>query len=324
MNGHKILAGIFSIFLMLGCTAPPQETAKVKEKLVVSTTTSLFDTGLLDDLKDKFENKYDIDLYFISVGTGLALQHARRGDADIVLVHAPSKELSFMEDGVVVNRKIIAYNFYAIVGPKEDPAGIKDLKPTEAFKKIDEAGKAGKALWVSRGDNSGTHIKEKELWIAVSLDSTRLKDEPWYLESGTGMGRTLLIANEKDAYTLADMGTYLKYHRDGNIMLEPLVTQGKELLNVYSVMAVNPKVHPDLNFDGATKFEKFLISNLTQEIIGNFEKEKYGRSLFYPAVQMTKENKNNELTRWIKDYAYFNNTECPKKYRYGHHELYNY
>ncbi|MFQ6051649.1 MAG: substrate-binding domain-containing protein [Candidatus Hydrothermarchaeota archaeon] len=318
---HKFSAGILLMFLILGCTAP-YETAKVRERLVVSTTTSLFDTGLLDDLEEKFEKKYDIDLYFISVGTGLALQHAKRGDADVVIVHAPPEEFAFMREGGGVNRKIIAYNFFAIVGPEKDPAGIKGLSPIEAMKKIYETGNVGKALWISRGDKSGTNIKEIKLWSLAGFDPNKLKEKPWYLESGTGMGRTLLLANEKDAYTLADMGTYLKYYKDGTITLEPLVTRGKELLNVYSVIAVNPRIHPDINFYGALVFEKFLISNQTQEFIGKFGMESYGRPLFYPAVQLIKEGKDGELVEWIKDYAFFNNTECPEKYRYNQSGLY--
>jgi len=159
--------------------------------LVVSTTTSLYDTGILDLIEDAFEAENPIDLYFISVGTGLAITHAQRGDADMILVHAPSREFAFMEEGYGVNRKIIAYNFFSIVGPWDDPAGIKEKTPTEALEQLIERGRAGEAVWVSRGDDSGTHTKEIGLWSEVGLDASMLRDEEWYREAGAGMGKTL-------------------------------------------------------------------------------------------------------------------------------------
>jgi tungstate transport system substrate-binding protein len=177
--------------------------------LVVSTTTSLYDTGVLDHFEEVFEAEHEVDVYFISVGTGLAITHAQRGDADMILVHAPSKELSFLEDGYGANRKIIAYNFFSIVGPEGDPAGITDKAPNDAFATLVEKGRAGEAIWVSRGDDSGTHTKEKVLWSAAGFDVSALRDEDWYREAGAGMGKTLQIAEELEAYTLSDMGTYL-------------------------------------------------------------------------------------------------------------------
>ena len=293
-----------------------------KEKLVVSTTTSLYDTELLDTIEDEFEAKHSIDVYFISVGTGLAIEHAERGDADMILVHAPSKELSFLEDGYGVCRKIIAYNFFAIVGPEADPANIEDLSPTHALANIVETGINEGAKWVSRGDDSGTHIKEKSLWTAAGFNWAILRNEGWYVEAGAGMGKTLQVADNLDAYTLTDMGTYLKYYNDGIISLEALVTEGEELLNVYSAIAGNQTGHSGINFDGAITFMKFLISEKGQEIIATFGKDVYGQSLFYPAVNLLKHDKDPTLVQWIKNYAFFNGYECPPEYQDNHPELY--
>jgi len=299
-----------------------------RSKLVISTTTSLFDTGVLDEIEDLFEAKYPIDLYFISVGTGQAILQAKRGDADMLLVHDPSAESTFLADGYGLCRKIIAYNFFVIVGPRDDPVGIKDLSPLEALTKIVEAGRKGEAKWVSRGDNSGTHSKEKSLWTVAGFDSNILRDEEWYIEAGTGMGGTLGIANTYSAYTLSDLGTYLAYYdygmpKPGKISLIVLVDQGQELLNVYSAIAVNPSIHEGLNFDGAITFIKFLISEEGQNAIGEYGQEDYGPSLFFPAVKLLKENMDPTLVSWIKDYAYINGEECPPEYQDGHPELYS-
>ena len=218
--------------------------SKPQNKLVVSTTTSLYDTGLLDAMAESYLGAYNVKLEFIAAGTGQALEHARNGDADAVLVHSPSTENQFLSEGVVGARRIIAYNFFGIVGPSDDPAGISGLSAVDALKKIAATG----STWVSRGDNSGTHTKEKFLWKKAGME---IGDNAWYLESGTGMGQTLQIADEKMAYTLTDIGTYLKYKTDGLIDLVVFVEQGKDLLNVYSVMAVNPEKNPNVNFGGA-------------------------------------------------------------------------
>lgn len=294
-----------------------------KPKLKVATTTSLYDTGLLDFIGKYYEEEYNTKILFIPVGTGQAIYQAKMGEADVLLVHAPSVEFQFMEDNLGMVRKTIAYNFFAITGPLEDPAGIKDLPPIEALRKIAEAGKAGITIWISRGDNSGTHIKEKDLWTAAGFDVYRLRREPWYIEPGVGgMGVTLRMASEKGAYTLADIGTYLRYLNRGLIDLHVLVGQGKELLNVYSVMAVSPKTYPELNFDGAIAFIKFLASDEGQAMIGDYGKDEYGQPLFYSAVKLLKENTDAQIAGWIREYAFFENTECPPIYRGGHEELY--
>ena len=295
-----------------------------EETLRVYTTTSLFDTGLLDTIEDQFEAKYPINLQIIAKGTGQAIRFAQNGDADMIIIHAPSKERAFLEGGYGVCRKIIAYNFFTIVGPEEDPAKVSGLSPTQALIKIVEAGRNGEAIWVSRGDDSGTHTKEKGLWADAGFNWTTLKEEiGWFRDTGSGMGKTLLYANFISAYTLADMGTYLKYYADELINLVVLVDESKELLNVYSVIVVNPTLHPHTNFEGAITFIKFLVSEEGQQIIDDYEEDVYEKKLFYSAVELLRENTNATLVSWIEDFAYFNGTECPPEYRYNHPELYN-
>ncbi len=298
------------------------QPAQGRRVLIVSTTTSLFDTGVLDEIEEAFEAEHPVDLRFISVGTGLAIEHARRGDADMILVHAPTRERAFLEEGYGVCRKIIAYNFFAIVGPGNDPAGIGGLPPTEARHRIVEAGRADRAVWVSRGDDSGTHSKEKGLWAAAGYDWEDLRDEDWYRESGTGMGRTLQIAEELQAYTLTDMGTYLKYAKEELITSEVLVGEGEALINVYSAIATNPAANPDANFEDALTFIEFLTSNEGQAIFAGYGADAYGRSLFLPAVKLLRERTDPVIAAWIEGFAYIDGSECPPEYRAGREDLY--
>jgi len=240
----------------------------------------------------------------------------------MILVHTPSKELTFLESGYGTCRKIVAYNFFAIVGPEADPANIKDLSPTQALSNIVNAGRNKGAKWVSRGDDSGTHIKEKGLWTVARFDWNLLRDESWYVEAGAGMGKTLQVADNLNAYTLADMGTYLKYHKDEIISLKTLVTQREELLNVYSAIAGNRTKHSHINFDEAITFTEFLTSEEGQEIIANFGKDAYGQGLFYPAVNLLKQNTDPTIAQWIRNYAFFDGYECPPEYWGNHPELY--
>ncbi|MEM3536593.1 MAG: substrate-binding domain-containing protein [Candidatus Bathyarchaeia archaeon] len=302
-----------------------------KRRLIVSTTTSLYDTGLLNYIEEKFEGKYPIDVIFIALGTGAAIENAKRGDADLILVHSPKLEKSFLEEGYGVSRKIIAYNFFIIVGPESDPAGIKGLNATEALKKIAAYGEnhPTEKIWVSRYDNSGTHNKEQSLWEAAGFNYPEISDETktWYVRAYAGMGKTLLTAEEFSAYTLADVGTYLKYFKDGSITLTGLISESRDLLNVYSAIAVNQTKCPNVNFEDAITFIKFLISDEGQQLIENYGKEEYGRSLLYGAVQPLTQN-SQPIASWIMDYAFIkdgiNNYECPPKYRDSRHpELYS-
>jgi tungstate transport system substrate-binding protein len=306
-----------------------------KRRLFISTTTSLYDTRLLDAIQADYESSHDVDLNIVAVGTGIAIQQAESGDADVVLVHAPSVEKTFLDGGYGVNRKIIAYNFFTIVGPADDPAQIAGKTATEALNNIvaygqnmpDQSGAT--QIWVSRGDNSGTNSKEKSLWTAAGYNYTEISQEPWFTSTGQGMGATLNVANQKNAYTLSDIGTYLKFHADGSIELTALITEEQSLLNVYSVMAVNKNtvqanqsIHDQINFNDAMNFIEYLISPATQQLINDYGKDTYGQSLFHEAVQPLKDNAPQPIVSWIQDYAFFNGSECPPQYRNGYSNLY--
>jgi tungstate transport system substrate-binding protein len=307
-----------------------------KRRLFISTTTSLYDTGSLNLIEMDYEATHNVDLQITAVGTGVAIQQAENGDADVVLVHAPSTELKFLEGGYGVNRKIIAYNFFTIVGPADDPAQISGLTVEAALFQIVEYGQnmpdqSGQTqIWVSRGDNSGTNSKEKSLWSAAGYDYEELSGEVWFASTGQGMGATLTIADQKNAYTLADIGTYLKFHAEGSIEIEAIIAEEQALLNVYSVMAVNkntvaanPSVHDQINFDDAMNFIEYLISPETQQLIDDYGVDTYGQSLFHKGVQPLKDNAPEPLVSWIQDYAFFDGSECPPQYRNDAGDLYS-
>jgi len=306
-----------------------------KRRLIISTTTSLYDTGLLDEIEKNYEATHNVDINIISAGTGIAIQHAQNGDADLVLVHAPSVEKSFLEQGWGLNRKIIAYNFFTIVGPEADPAGIAEKTAGEALRNIanyggnltDQSGQT--KIWISRGDNSGTHSKEQSLWKSAGYNYTEISTEPWYASVGSGMGDTLNVANQKSAYTLSDIGTFLKFEKDGTISSVALLMEEKSLLNVYSVMAVNQTVPANqtlleqINYNDAMDFIKYLVSAETQQFITDFGKTDYGESLFFGAVQMLEDDSPQPIVSWIQDSAFFDGSECPPQYRNGFPELYS-
>lgn len=286
--------------------------------LTVSTTTSLYDTGLLENaVGPAFREDTGIELHFVPKGTGAAIKDARMGNSDVILVHAKSKEKAFMEDGYGANRKVIAYNFFVIVGPSSDPAGIEGMKPSEALGKIFKAGNEGNAVWASRDDGSGTNTKEIGLWDAAGYSyEGDVKGKDWFRSTGQGMGATLNYSNNKYAYTLADMGTYLAYSSEGLIDLEVLVDEGKELTNVYGVIPVNPEKY-DKNFEGSMRFTKWLTSSEAQELIGEYGIEEFGRQLFHPAVEvLEKGDSAGSVYDWIVEYGFINGTECPEEYRY--------
>ncbi len=296
-----------------------------KSRLIVSTTTSLYETGFLDVIKTNFETKYpSMNVSFISQGTGLAIQTAMRGDADMILVHAPSSEYLFLNGSYGVNRKILAYNFFIIVGPSQDPAGITGKSVTDALERIRSAGLNGTAVWVSRGDNSGTYTKEVSLWKSIGLDVKQLRSEKWYLEAGSGMTATLQLANEKRAYTLSDMGTYLQNFDNHNIDLVLLIGASKSLLNVYSAIADNPNNAnmTKTNFAGAMQLIRYLVSDEGQQLFANYGVSNYGQSLFQPYIPLAKSQSNQTLLGWIKAYAFFQGSECPPQFRYQADDLY--
>lgn len=252
-----------------------------RPELRIATTTSLYDTGLLDYLA----KRYDRRLAFLPLGTGQALDAAKRGEADLLLTHAPSLEREFVEEGWGENRAVVAYNSFIIVGPPGDPAGIENLPPLEALRRIALSGREGRAKWVSRGDLSGTHVRENLLWTEAGFDPGDLRKEGWYLEAGAGMGQTLLLASERGAYTLSDLGTFLKYQRKGLVRLRLMVEGGGELLNVYSAIPVNPERVRGVNLREAVRFVTFLLSEEGRRLIGEFGREEYGSPLFFPATE---------------------------------------
>jgi tungstate transport system substrate-binding protein len=266
---------------------------------------------------------------FLAQGTGAAIQTAMRGDADMIMVHDPSQETTFLTGGYGVNRKIIAYNFFIIVGPENDPANVNGMAPVDAMKKIAQLGQDGQAIWVSRNDGSGTNSKEKALWKAAGFNYTQLTQETsWFKSTGLSMGATLLVADQLGGYTLSDTGTYLAYYDNGNIQLKILVQASKDLLNVYSVIADNP-LNANLtntHFDAEMLFIKFIVSDEGQQLIANYGVTTYGQSLFSPFVPVaTGASPNATLLSWIQNYAYIpaNATECPAAYRYNATDLYS-
>ena len=265
------LLPVLLICLMLVGKAPAAESNK---NLILSTTTSTQDSGLLDVLIPMFEKQTGYSVKTVSVGTGQALALAAKGDADVALVHAPSLEKQYVADGKLLNRRLVMYNDFVIIGPKEDPAKVKSAKTAlAALKQIEQT----QSRFVSRGDNSGTHNLEKALWKEAGI--TPKGD---YIEAGQGMGATLGIANERNAYTITDRGTLLAL---GNRVNLPILVEGdKALLNIYSVMEVNPANGPRINTAGAKAFADFLVAPQTQNVIKNFGVERFGQSVFFPVA----------------------------------------
>ena len=242
--------------------------------VILSTTTSTQDSGLLDVLVPLFEKKTGYTLKTLSVGTGQALALAARGEADVALVHAPALEKKYVAEGKLLARRLVMYNDFVIVGPPEDPARIKGLpSAVDAMKRI-----GGRSRFVSRGDKSGTNMLELALWNRAGIQPAGA----WYIESGQGMGQTLGIADDRRAYTLTDRGTYLAFQK--RLDLPILVEKDRPLLNLYSVLEVNPASGPRVNVAGGKAFADFLLSPETQAVIKTFGVEKYGQPLFVPVA----------------------------------------
>jgi len=272
----SVLAGL----LAAGCAAQGTAPIPPKERMQVATTTSLYDTGLWGYLEPMFEERYDIELDVLSAGTGIALEYGRRGDVDIIAVHSKSRELDFVAEGYGVERVPFAYNYFLIVGPPSDPAGIKGMTPEAAFHALAEGGSAS---FISRGDDSGTHDKEKAIWSGAGYDYEDIRGAgAWYIEAGWGMGSTLLMASEEQGYTLTDMGTFLSYK--GQVELAPIVDEGSILLNVYSAIVCNPENNSKVNSEMAQNMVDFLTSDEIQELIGDYGVEEYGMALFTPCA----------------------------------------
>lgn len=249
--------------------------AMAKESITLASTTSTLDSGLFDALIPVFEKDFDCQVKVIAVGTGQAIRIARDGNADVLLVHDRASEEKFVADGFGVKRLDVMHNDFVIVGPKEDPAGIKGLPLIEALTKLVNSGQP----FVSRGDDSGTHKKELNLWKAASVKPSGAA----YLESGTGMEATLRIANEKKTYCLTDRGTWLAHKKEMDV-LDILLEGKQELLNPYSVIVISPTKFPWVKVKLATAFADFIRSTKGQKIIREFGVEKYGSPLFFPDV----------------------------------------
>jgi len=282
ISKQLLMLGVMVILFVVGCTASAARAPlfPAAERIRVATTTSLYDTGLWGHLEPMFEKKYKVELDILYAGTGIAFEYGKRCDVDAIVTHDKAREEKFVADGYGVNRIPFAYNHFLIIGPPEDPANVKGLSPEEAFKRLAET-KAGS--FVSRGDESGTHVKEKEIWGAAGFEhETVRKSGAWYIEAGRGMGPTLLMASEKNAYTLTDAGTFLAYK--GKLDLVPLVDKGAILLNVYSVIAVNPEKCPKVNIEIANNLINFLTSPEIQKFIGEYGVAEYGTGLFIPCA----------------------------------------
>ncbi|MEN6466287.1 MAG: substrate-binding domain-containing protein [Syntrophaceae bacterium] len=258
-----------SVFISGYAAAQPAQ-----KNIILATTTSTQDSGLLDVLLPVFEKKTGYFVKTIAVGSGQAMAMGSKGEADVLLVHSPAAEKKFMAEGNGVSRRLVMHNDFIIVGPPSDPAKIKGMKKaSEAFRKIAASG----SVFISRGDNSGTHAKEKDVWKAAGVN---YEGQKWYQQTGLGMGQTLSVAAEKKSYTLADRGTYLALKK--NLGLNVLVEGDGILLNIYHVIDVNPKKWPKVNAAGARAFASFMVSKETQAIIKGFGVKKYGSPLFFP------------------------------------------
>jgi tungstate transport system substrate-binding protein len=267
-------AVMIAMVMLVGMASSVPAAGPAQKNLILATTTSTQDSGLLDVLIPVFEKKTGYFVKTIAVGSGQAMVMGQKGEADVLLVHSPDAEKTFMAESSGVNRLIVMHNDFVVVGPPADPAAIKGVKSTpEAFKKIAAAG----ALFLSRGDNSGTHAKEKGIWKAAGINP---ENQKWYQQTGLGMGQTLNVAAEKKGYTLADRGTWLSMQQKLGL---PILKEGDPiLLNVYHVIAVNPTKWPKVNADGAKTFSDFMVSPEVQGIIKTFGVEKYGGALFFP------------------------------------------
>jgi len=271
-TGRKILlSGLVVALLFITGMISTQAQPKT---IILATTTSTQDSGLLDVLLPIFEKGTGYFVKTIAVGSGQAMAMGQKGEADVLLVHSPEAEKKFMAEGYGINRRLVMHNDFIIVGPPGDPAKIKAMKSSvESFKKIASA----KALFLSRGDNSGTDAKEKSVWKTAKINP---EGERWYQQTGLGMGQTLNVAAEKKGYTLADRGTYLAMKK--NLGLDILVEGDAILLNIYHVIEVNPAKWPKVNNEGARAFADFMVSKETQDLIKTFGVDRFGSPLFFP------------------------------------------
>ncbi len=272
MRRFSKLSGFLALLLAFTATLLPAGPPAQKA-VILATTTSTQDSGLLDELIPMFEAQTGYSVKTIAVGSGQAIAMGKRGEADVLLVHSPDAEKGLLVDGGGVNRRLVMHNDFILVGPANDPAGLAKLSTIQCLQRI----AAAKALFMSRGDNSGTHAMELKLWKAAGVAPD---GQPWYQQSGLGMGQTLAIAAEKKAYTLSDRGTYLALRKKLGL---PILHEGDAaLMNVYHVIEVNPARFPKVNAAGGRAFADFMVSKAVQNRIKDFGIATYGSPLFFP------------------------------------------
>jgi tungstate transport system substrate-binding protein len=267
MTGFTLL---FATLTLLVCVLPAAASPKT---VILATTTSTQDSGLLDVLVPLFEKESGLQVKTISVGSGQAMKMGEKGEADVLLVHSPDAEKKFMTDGFGATRRLVMHNDFVVVGPPADPAKVKGASAAEAMKRIAQAG----SIFVSRGDNSGTHAKEKGLWKGAAINP---EGQKWYQQTGLGMGQTLNVAAEKRGYTITDRATYLSLKKGLGLVI--LVEGDSKLLNIYHVIELNASRWPKVNANGGRAFADFMVAKRTQEIIGRFGIDKFGAPLFFP------------------------------------------
>lgn len=272
MRTRAISSWLRTLAAALACTLLPAAPPASKV-VILATTTSTQDSGLLDELVPRFEKQTGYLVKTIAVGSGQALALGKRGEADVLLVHSPEAEKALMAEGSGTNRRIVMHNDFVVLGPAADPAGLRRKGAVAALQAL----AAGRAPFISRGDNSGTHALELKLWSAAGL---KPEGQAWYQQTGLGMGQTLAVASEKKAYTLSDRGTYLALRK--KLALEILSEGDASLLNVYHVIEVNPTKHPKVNAAGAKAFADFLVAKDAQLLIKVFGIGTYGAPLFFP------------------------------------------
>lgn len=275
----RTLVLLTALAMVVASCGSPARPRPARPDLILATTTSFQDSGLLDVLVKDFQDTSGYRVKATAVGTGAALAIGAKGDADVVVVHAPKAERDFMAAGNGERRQLFMHNDFVIVGPPEDPAGIKGMRVSEGLRRIAGAG----VRFISRGDRSGTHLLELDLWQQVGIKPAGA----WYVEAATGMGQTLTIASEKRAYTLTDRGTYLS--RRSQLELGIVIEKDPPLINIYHVITVNPKKFTGLNVEGANAFADHLLSAGAQAIIARFGVDKYGEPLFFPDAGKTED-----------------------------------
>ena len=283
MKKNRLVIALFALMLLVlsACGNTNTKETATKEKktsakpapteMILATTTSTQDSGLLDVIIPMFEKQNNVKVKVIAVGTGEALAMGTKGEADALLVHAPAAEKAVVDAGDAINYKRVMYNDFVLVGPKENPAGVSGDDILAAFKKLEES----KATFVSRGDDSGTNKKELAIWTTANIKPAG----NWYVSTGQGMGQTLQVAAEKKGYVLTDRATWLAQSKNLDT-LKIVVEGGKDLMNIYHVMEVNPEKHDKVNSTDAKKFVEFMVDPNTQDVIENFGKKEFGRSLF--------------------------------------------